>query len=68
MKIKIYQINTDRDDYGCAFMGMDWLKRALDADAPNSEIYDRVFEGEIDGNTPEDVYAMFNWNHPLPEY
>lgn len=64
MKIKIYQINTDRDDYGCAFMGMDWLKRALDADAPNSAIYDRVFEGEIDGNTPEDVYAMFNWDHP----
>jgi len=64
MKIKIYQINTDRDDYGCAFMGMEWLKKAMDTEAPDSAIYDRVFDGEIYGTTPEDVFAKFNWEHP----
>ena len=64
MKIKIYQINTDRDNYGCAFMGMEWLKKAMGTDTPDSTIYDRVFEGEIRGTSPEDVYARFNWDLP----
>jgi len=64
MKIKIYQINTDRDDYGCAFMGTDWLKKSRNTAAPDASIYDRVFEGEINGTTPEDVYTKFNLDHP----
>ena len=64
MKIKIYQINTDRDNYGCAFMGMEWLKKAMGTDTPDSTIYDRVFDGEIRGTSPEDVYARFNWELP----
>lgn len=64
MKIKIYQINTDRDNYGCAFMGMEWLKKTMGTDTPDSTIYDSVFEGEIHGTSPEDVYARFNWDLP----
>ena len=64
MKIKIYQVNTDRDDHRCAFMGLDWLKKATGADAPDSAIYDRVYAGEIHGSTLEDVYAKFNLDHP----
>lgn len=64
MKIKIYQINTDRDNYGCAFMGMEWLKKTMGTDTPDSTIYDRVFDGEIRGTSPEDVYARFNWDLP----
>lgn len=57
MKIKIYQINMERDDEGCAFMGMDFLNRKLGVDHPASEIYEQVFDGEIDGKSPEDVFA-----------
>lgn len=64
MKIKIYQINTDRDNYGCAFMGMEWLKKTMGTDTPDSTIYDSVFDGEIHGTSPEDVYARFNWDLP----
>ena len=64
MKIKIYQINMERDDEGCAFMGMDFLHRKLGVDHPASEIYEQVFDGEIDGKSPEDVFAKFNWDHP----
>ena len=64
MKIKIYQINMERDDEGCAFMGMDFLNRKLGVDHPASEIYEQVFDGEIDGKSPEDVFAKFNWDHP----
>ena len=62
MKIKIYQINMERDDEGCAFMGMDFLNRKLGMDHPASEIYEQVFDGEIDGKTPDDVFA----NHSFP--
>ena len=64
MKIKIYQINMERDDEGCAFMGMDFVNRKLGVDHPASEIYEQVFDGEIDGKSPEDVFAKFNWDHP----
>ena len=64
MKIKIYQINMERDDEGCAFMSMDFVNRKLGLDHPASEIYEQVFDGEIDGKSPEDVFAKFNWDHP----
>jgi hypothetical protein len=64
MKIKIYQINMERDNEGCAFMSMDFVNRKLGLDHPASEIYEQVFDGEIDGKSPEDVFAKFNWDHP----
>ena len=54
----------ERDDEGCAFMGMDFLNRKLGVDHPANEIYEQVFDGEIDGKSPEDVFAKFNWDHP----
>ena len=64
MKIKIYQINMERDDEGCAFMGIDFLNRKLGLNHPDSGIYEQVFDGEIDGKSPEDVFAKFNWDNP----
>jgi len=64
MKIKIYQINMERDDEGCAFRDMDFLNRKLGANHPDSKIYEQVFEGEIDGKSPEDVFAKFNRDYP----
>ena len=45
-------------------MGMEWLKKTMGTDTPDSTIYDRVFDGEIHGTSPEDVYARFNWDLP----
>lgn len=64
IKCSIYQINVARDDYGCMFRDYAYLQKALEQDAPDSEIYDRVFTGEINAYSLEDVFAVFNWDHP----
>lgn len=65
MKITIYQINLDRDEERVAFQGYDSL--GLPEDSPgeiNSEIYDAVFSGEVECRNLEEVYRMFNLDHP----
>ncbi len=65
MKIMIYQINDERDDKNLMFMGHDFvMKKQGEAGIP-SESYDKVFDGEVDCDTLEEVYAMFNTDHPL---
>ena len=64
MEIKIYQINTDRDDRNCAFMDLEYLKRALGQDAPDAEIYDLVYTGKVDDRSLEDVFTRFNCDLP----
>ena len=62
MKIKIYQINLDRDEEGVAFESLEWMENhhfSLD-----STIYDTVFDGEVDGDTLEDVFRTFNIERP----
>lgn len=65
MKIKIYQVNLDRDEHTAAFRGL-YDKPMTEAGAPviDSSIYDSVFEGEINCESLEDVFRMFNINHP----
>ena len=62
MKIRIYQINHDRDAQHIKFCGLEELgDRKIDP-----SIYDRVFVGEIEGTTLEDVFRRFNTEgHPL---
>ena len=62
MKIRIFQINHDRDAQHIKFCGLEELgDRKID---PAS--YDRVFAGEIEGSTMEDVFRRFNTEgHPL---
>ncbi len=65
MEVKLYQINLDRDEEGLAFMGQDYLsKQKGDPTQIDSQIYDCVFDGEIDGSTLEDAFATFNFDHP----
>ncbi len=64
MNIAIYQINTSRDDNNAAFLSLDGLEHIQGSSNINSEIYDRVFEGDVDCNDLEDVYRMFNVNKP----
>ncbi len=64
MKIRIYQVNTDRDPERLAFMGSDFLMKKQGGMNLDSSIYDSVFEGTVECRSLEDVYAVFNRNHP----
>ena len=64
MKIAIYQINPDRDENNVAFLNYENLERFQGSAALRSEIYDKVFEGEVECGTLEEVYQMFNIGQP----
>ena len=58
MKIKVYQIDIERDSNIVCYMCYEsTLKRAGKVDP---EIYNKVFEGEVACRDLEDVYHLFN--------
>jgi len=64
MKLKIYQIDTNKDEHGVMFMSMDYVRRKTGTDVPDSKIYEKVYEGKVDCKDLEKVYEMFNTDHP----
>ena len=64
MDIAIYQVNMGRDHNRVAFQSLDGLERFQSSSEIESEIYDKVFEGEVSCENLEDVYRMFNIDHP----
>ena len=64
MKIAIYQINSDRDSERIAFVGLNSLERRRGSKDICPEIYDKVYEAEVDGTSLEDVYEKFNIDKP----
>lgn len=63
MKIKIYQIDRDKDNGSLSFLNYEnTVKRT--GGRIRSEIYHKVFDGDVECSGLEDVYAMFNENHP----
>ena len=60
MNIAIYQINPDRDENNVAFLCYENLERFQGNTELRSEIYDKVFEGEVDCGTLEEVYKRIN--------
>ena len=67
MKIRIYQINLMCDTNKMAFRPYEDLKKKGWQGCPfvDFEIYDKVFEGEVDCKTLEEVFIMFNTtSHP----
>lgn len=64
MNIRIYQVNMKRDKNNVAFMRYDSLFKFQGSSEIDSSLYDKVFEGEVDCKSLEDVYQMFNLNHP----
>jgi len=53
-----------RDNERVAFLDIESMKELKGYDKPDSSIYDAVYSGEVDCNSLEDVYRMFNINHP----
>ena len=64
MKIKIYQIDMERDEHRIAMMGYEETLARLNSDSIDSALYDLVFDGEIEAKDLEAVYAKFNLDHP----
>ena len=64
MKIKIYQVNMERDKKRVAFMGYENLEKFQGSTDVDSKIYDKVFEGEVNCFTLEKLYEIFNREHP----
>lgn len=65
-RVKIYQINSERDKSHAIFAGLDSQtdnERKLEIDA---SIYDEVFSGELEIKEPEELFVLFNTKkHPL---
>ena len=66
MRIRIYQINSDRDERLEKFLGMGIREQLYLPKAVDPTIYDEVFSAEIDESDPEEIYRRFNTEgHPL---
>ena len=64
MKIKIYQIDMERDEHRIAMMGHKDTLARLKGESIDPSIYDLVFDGEVEARDLEAVYAKFNMDHP----
>lgn len=60
MKIKIYQINSERDECRVKYRNLMDTKVCQQSPEIDSSIYDRVFMGDVDCESMEDVYRLFN--------
>ena len=63
MKFRIYQINTDRDKQGVCFMNLEKMLCRGEKQV-DSSLYDGVYTGEIPSDSLEEVYRVFNLEHP----
>lgn len=58
MKIKLYQVNPEKDTKQVMFMPYGMI------DSVNKEIYDLVYESNLPCSSLEEVYAKLNIDHP----
>ena len=64
MNVRIYQINMKRDANNVAFMNYESLPKFQGSSEIDSSLYDKVFEGEVNCFTLENLYEIFNLEHP----
>ncbi len=64
LNIKIYQINLGRDGKRIAFQGLAERERISGSKEIDSKIYDCVFEGDVECKGLEEVFGVFNLEHP----
>lgn len=63
MKIQIHQIQAEKDKKHLCFMNYDHIMKNNAGIIPKS-IYDCVFTGEVNAENLEDVFRIFNIEHP----
>lgn len=64
MKIKLFQINMERDERCVAMMGYEEFLERLDSEEIDCSIYDLVFDGEVEDMGLEDIYTKFHVARP----
>jgi hypothetical protein len=66
MRIKIFQIDHEKDKNGVKFMELDRLEKLQGTTNIDASLYKEVFDAEVDEEDLEDVYTRFitRW-HPL---
>ena len=67
MEIALYQIDMERDTNRIAFASLEFLEKYQGSLEINSALYDKVYEGDVDCSGLEDVFRLFNMDHP-PDY
>lgn len=65
MKIKIYQIDKDKDKNNVKFVRHELLQKYQGTSEIESSLYKEVFSGDVECETLEDVYTAFN-TEPQP--
>ena len=65
MKIKLYQVNIDRDENQVCFCNLDTLPARQGTDKIDSSVYDLVWQGDFPCYTLDGVYCKLNTDHPL---
>ncbi len=63
MKITLYQIIPERDDDHLMFRELQFIQTASGNRVP-AEIYEAVYQGELNIRTLEDAFCIFNMEHP----
>ena len=66
MRVKIYQIDLDRDQGHAAFRPLEDLKKLTGKSDVDPSLYEEVFNAELDPKSLEELFIQFNskW-HPL---
>ena len=64
MRIRLYQINLNRDKDHLAFIGLEHMQNARDTNEIDSTIYDEVFDGDTMDGGLDDIFRTFTLNHP----
>lgn len=64
MKIKIYQINSERDINNMLFQAYTKLDKFQKSSEVDSKIYDKIYEKEISCDNLEEIYQKFNMDLP----
>lgn len=63
MKIKVFQVNPDLDRHGTLFRSYDSAMKSAGQIDPS--VYKTVFDGNVDAQDLEDVFAVLNFSHPV---
>lgn len=67
MDIRIYQIDTEKDQNHVCFQPLESLHKIQRSTDIDSSLYKTVFSGKVQAKTLDDVYRIFNLEHP-PEH
>jgi hypothetical protein len=66
MRVRIYQINSERDVNRVKFHDLDLMEKYQKSPDVNPALYDEVFNGELDSGNLEKIFMQFNHEgHPL---